>query len=379
MLRFWFDRRVRSAVWQVAILAAFLAAIAWLTANTFDNLAHRGIQTGFGFLTRPARFPISEGFLAYEPTQTYLRAFAVGLLNTIYVSVLAIGAAMVIGFVIGLARRSPNPLVRGVAASFVEAMRNTPLVVQLLFWYAVLTIGLPSPRAALEPAPGLFLSLRGLFFPWPVLSGWAIPAWIGLAAVALSVGTAWFGRTAGRVPILPPRVIVIGGLGLAAASGWAVGANLSFDRPALQGFNFTGGATLTPEFMALMLGLVLYTSAFIGEIVRSGIDAVPKGQWEAARSLGLREPRILWLVILPQAVRLMVPPMTSQFLNVVKNTTLALAVGYPDFASVMATTINQTGQAIEGVLILMAVYLVISLSVSALMNEYNKRIMLVTR
>ena len=253
MFRFWFDRRVRSAVWQAAILAAFLAAIAWLTANTLDNLARRGIQTGFGFLTRPARFPISEGFLAYEPTQTYLRAFAVGLLNTIYVSVLAIAAAMVIGFVIGLARRSLNPLVRGVAASFVEAMRNTPLVVQLLFWYAVLTIGLPSPRAALEPAPGLFLSLRGLFFPWPILSGWAIPAWIALAAVALSVGAAWFGRTAGRVPIPPPRVIALGGLGLAAASGWVVGASVSFDRPALQGFNFSGGATLTPEFMALML------------------------------------------------------------------------------------------------------------------------------
>ena len=378
MLRFWYDVRIRSAVWQAIILATFLGTIAWLTANTLDNLARRGIQTGFAFLERPARFPISEGFLAYEPTQSYLRAFAVGLLNTLYIATLTIVVATATGFVVGMGRRSLNPLVRAFAASFVEAMRNTPLVVQLLFWYALLTIGLPSPRAALEPVPDVFLSLRGLVFPWPRLEGAAAAGWVALAATVLALAALFVRR--GRAVRLPsPAIILPAGLGLAAIVGWLGGTRIDVDYPALQGFNFGGGATLTPEFMALVVGLILYTAAFIAEIVRSGIDAVPKGQWEAARALGLRETRILWLVIMPQAVRLMVPPMTSQFLNVVKNTTLALAVGYPDFASVMATTINQTGQAIEGVLILMGVYLMISLTLSAFMNWYNARMAMVTR
>lgn len=380
MLRLWFDSRFRAFFWQGVILAAFVSVVSWLTANTLDNLARRGIQTGFGFLQRPARFPISEGFIAYEPTQSYLRAFSVGLVNTLYIAVIAIVLATALGFAIGFGRRSLNPLVRGFAACFVETMRNTPLVVQLLFWYAVLTLGLPSPRAALEPVPGVFLSLRGLLFPWPQLENAAPSLWILLAtALAMAAAAALRPRLRSGVHLPSPVTIGAGGLLLAAVAAWATGLGASLDRPALSGFNFQGGASLTPEFMALMLGLVLYTAAFIAEIVRGGIEAVPKGQWEAGRALGLGEGLILRLLILPQAVRIMVPPMTSQFLNLVKNTTLALAVGYPDFASVMATTINQTGQAIEGVMILMSVYLSISLSVSAFMNWYNRRAALVTR
>ncbi|QRM35285.1 amino acid ABC transporter permease [Microvirga sp. VF16] len=383
MSRLWFDARFRSYLWQSLILLAFLATVAWLTANTLDNLVRRGIQTGFGFLSRPARFPIAEGFLAYDPTNPYLKAFAVGLLNTLYISMIVIVVATAFGFCIGLGRRSLNPLVRGLASCFVETMRNTPLVVQLLFWYALLTIGLPAPRAALEPMPGLFLSLRGLFFPWPIVEGGnGLFGSVLLLGSAMALGAlAWqsrLGRPTRRIPALCAGLLGLVVL-LFGLTVWASDIRLSLDRPVLRGFNFTGGATLTPEFMALVVGLVLYTAAFVAEIVRGGIDAVPKGQWESGRALGLREARILWLVVVPQALRIIVPPMTSQFLNVVKNTTLALAVGYPDFASVMATTINQTGQAIEGVLILMSVYLAISLSVSAFMNWYNRRMMLVTR
>ncbi|WP_332693113.1 amino acid ABC transporter permease [Bosea sp. (in: a-proteobacteria)] len=380
MLRLWFDSRFRAFFWQGLILAAFVSVISWLTTNMLDNLARRGLQTGFGFLQRPARFPISESFIAYEPTQSYLRAFSVGLINTLYIAVIAILLATALGFAIGFARRSLNPLMRGFAACFVETMRNTPLVVQLLFWYAVLTLGLPAPRAALEPLPGMFLSLRGLLFPWPLVEGAAPALWVGLATV-VAMAAAAVGRTRlrnGRLLPSPSRIGAAGML-LVAVTAWATGLDIALDRPVLGGFNFQGGATLTPEFIALLLGLVLYTAAFIAEIVRGGIEAVPKGQWEAGRALGLREGSILRLVILPQAVRIMVPPMTSQFLNLVKNTTLALAVGYPDFASVMATTINQTGQAIEGVMILMSVYLSVSLSVSAFMNWYNRRVALVTR
>jgi len=379
MLRLWFDSRFRALFWQGLILAGFVAIVTWLTANTLDNLSRRGIRTGFGFLQSPARFPISESFIAYETTQTYLRAFAVGLINTLYIAVIAILLATALGFLIGFARRSRNPLVRGFSAGFVEVMRNTPLVVQLLFWYAVLTIGLPAPRAALEPLPGMFLSLRGLLLPWPRFEGTSPVLWTAFSAAFAMLGLTLALRRRPGGFVLSPATAATAGLLVVVATGWATNLKVTLDRPALSGFNFEGGATLTPEFMALMIGLVLYTAAFIAEIVRGGIEAVPRGQWEAGRALGLREGRILRLVILPQAVRIMVPPLTSQFLNLVKNTTLALAVGYPDFASVMATTINQTGQAIEGVMILMSIYLAISLSVSAFMNWYNRRVTLVTR
>jgi general L-amino acid transport system permease protein len=315
----WFDARVRSWALQAALALAVLGTLAWLVANARANLAHRGIATGFDFLDEVARFPISESLLSYETTDTFARAFWVGLTNTLVVSAVVIVAATLLGFLLALLRRSRHPLLAGAGTTYVEVMRNSPLVVQLLFWYGLVTISLPSTSEALQLLPGVYLSNRGLVLP------------------AFSEG----------------------------ALQW----------PQLEGLNFSGGIVLTPELTALLIGLVVYSAAFCGEIIRGSIAAVPKGQWEAAQALGLRPWHALRLVVLPQALRIIVPPMTSQYLSIAKNTTLALAVGYPDLSSVIATMINQTGQAVEGVLLLMATFLAISLSVSLFMNWYNRRLM----
>lgn len=382
MSRVWYDVRVRAWLIQIAILAGFIGTISWLSMNTAENLARRGIKTGFDFLSGAARFPIAESLIPYDPTYSYLRAFSVGLTNTLYVSVLAIVMATIAGAVIGVGRRSANPVVAGSAGVYVEVFRNTPLVVQLLFWYGLFTQAMPASRAAFAPVPGVFLSLRGIFFPWPVWNSTvATLLAIAMASITAGIATSLLSRRDDRLskrrPLILASILLLSAVGFVIAIG--AGRGFEFDRPVLAGFNFEGGATLTPEFTALMVGLVLYTAAFVAEIVRGAIEAVPKGQWEAGRAVGLRERRILRLIVLPQALRIMVPPMTSQYLNVVKNTTLALAVGYPDFAAVVATTINQTNQAIEGVAILMAVYLSISLSISLFMNWYNARVALVQR
>lgn len=314
-------------VWlQVAMIALLLAAAAGLAFNVLANLEARGIASGFGFLSREAGFAIAEGPIDYSPTDTYLRAFAVGLLNTLKVSVLGIVLATALGVVLGVARLSGNWLIAKLAALYVEALRNVPLLLQLFFWYGLI-LALPEPGQALNPWPGVFLTNRGLWLP------------------ALAVSPA--------------------------------GGGLGIDWPQLQGFNFSGGAELSPELAALLIGLATYTAAFIGEIVRAGILAVPKGQIEAAKALGLPSGQILRRVILPQALRLIVPPLTSQYLNLVKNSSLAVAIGYPDLVSIANTSINQTGQAIEGVAIIMAVYLSLSLALSALLNWYNRRYALV--
>ncbi|MBV8031010.1 MAG: ABC transporter permease subunit [Betaproteobacteria bacterium] len=301
---------------QAAAIALALGFAWYLVANTVDNLAARNIASGFGFLGREAGFEIGEtGGLAYGAADTYLRALAVGLGNTFRVAVLGIVGATVLGFLVGLGRLSENPLVRGATAAYVEFLRNTPLLVQLFFWYALITEAFPSPREALSPLPGVFLSNRGIFFPLP--------------------------------------------------GSW----------PVLEGFNFSGGGHLSPEFAALLAGLVLYTATYIAEIVRAGILSVPKGQLEAARALGLERRPTLRHVVLPHALRVIVPPLSSQYLNLVKNSSLAVAIGYPDFVSVANTAINQTGQAIEGVALIMAVYLTISLALSALMNWCNARLL----
>lgn len=380
MTRLWYDVRVRAWLAQFVILAIFATTVVWLAGNTIDNLARRGIRTGFDFLSDPARFPIAETLIAYDPTNTYLRAFTVGLINTIFISAMAIIVATCLGALIGVARRSVNPVASGAAGVYVELFRNTPLVVQLLFWYGVLTLAMPAARAAFQPVPGVFLSLRGVFFPWPVWSGTlSLALTIVLAGVAAAavVRLTLPGEGGERSPWLSAKTILA--VTAAVVAFVVAGGGIEFERPALAGFNFEGGATLTPEFTALMVGLVLYTAAFVAEIVRGAIDAVPKGQWEAGRAVGLRERQILKLIILPQALRILIPPMTSQYLNVVKNTTLALAVGYPDFAAVVATTINQTSQAIEGVAILLGVYLTISITISLFMNWYNAHVALVQR
>jgi general L-amino acid transport system permease protein len=284
------------------------------------NLEERRIASGFGFLGREAGFEIGESaFLRYGAADSYLRALVVGLTNTLAVALIGIVLATGLGTVIGLSRLSKNLLLRGLSGAYIEFVRNVPLLVQLFFWYAVITEGMPGPREALSPLPGVFLSNRGIFFP-------------------------------------------------------------SFTSvPEIQGFNFVGGMTLTPEFAALLAGLVTYTAAFIAETVRAGVLAVDRGQTEAAHALGLTRWQTMRRIVLPQALRVIVPPMTSQYLNITKNSSLAVAIGYPEIVSIAGTTLNQTGQAIEGVAIIMAVYLTISLSISLFMNWYNRQIALKER
>jgi general L-amino acid transport system permease protein len=379
----WFDRRVRSWGLQLLLLAAVIAGFGWLAWNAQANLARRGITSGFGFLDQAARFPISESLLAYDTSDTFGHAFLVGIVNTLFVSVLVILFSTVLGVLLALARRSRHPLVSGAAAVYLEVIRNTPLVVQLLFWYAMLTVALPPARQALSPLPGVFLSVRGLYFPKLVLSGNAAWFWVALAASLVLVVAAVMLRPmlklrrGMRFPLV--RAALVAALAAIALAAWIGDVGIALDVPRLRGLNFTGGTTYTPEFTALLVGLVFYSTAFSGEIIRGGIDAVPSGQWEAGEALGIRRRHLLRLVVFPQALRIILPPMTSQYLSIIKNSTLALAVGYPDLSFVVATTINQTGQAIEGILILMGVFLTISLTVSLLMNAYNRRLALVQR
>jgi general L-amino acid transport system permease protein len=310
-------RKAKGIAYQAAALAAVLGVAWFLISTTVANLEERRIASGFGFLQREAGFEIGESFfLRYGAADSYLRALIVGLVNTLAVSAIGIVIATALGTLIGLLRLTRNFLLRTLAALYVEFVRNVPLLVQLFFWYALITEVLPHPRDALQPLPGVFLSNRGMFFP-------------------------------------------------------------SFDGvPSLQGFNFAGGIGVSPEFATLLIGLGTYTAAFIAEIVRAGILAVSRGQVEAAHAIGLTSGQTTRLVVMPQALRVIVPPLTSSYLNLVKNSSLAVAIGYPDLVSIANTTMNQTGQAIEGIVTIMAVYLTISLSISALMNWYNARIAL---
>lgn len=363
------DPRFRAGLFQAAALAAVVGAVWWLVSNTLANLEQRDIATGFGFLARPANFAIGESLIPYSPADSYLWAFLVGLLNTFKVGIAGIILASLLGLVVGVARLSTNRLAAGLATAYVEAVRNVPLLLHLFLWYALITDGLPGPRAALQPLPGVFLCNRGLMVPIPA----ADPAWFA-AALAFAAGLAAalaLGRSRPRLWVLVPALPVAAWLGF--------GAPLAVDAPHLLGFNFRGGAVLSPELLALLAGLTLYTASFIAEIVRGGILAVPKGQTEAALALGLSRGTALRLVLLPQALRVIVPPLTSQYLNLLKNSSLAVAIGYPDVVSVLDTAINQTGQAIEGVALIMAVFLTISLGISALMNWYNRRVALVER
>lgn len=376
----WNDRRVRAVLYQVLVLGGVLLLVAFLVSNTLNNLEQRNIATGFDFLDREAGFDISERLIDYTPADTYFRALVVGLLNTLLVSVLGVVLATLLGTVVGIARLSRNWLVARLASVFVETLRNIPVLLQLFFWYSLITEALPSPRQALNPLPGLFLSNRGIRFPVPS----ADPAWTYMA-VALVVGIvgAWmFGRWAHAYQnrtghILPTWWVGTGliiGLPLIAYLG--AGAPTALNMPELRGFNFSGGTSITPEFAALLVGLTVYTASYIAEIVRGGILAVSHGQTEAGLALGLRRGTVLRQIVLPQALRVIIPPLTSQYLNLTKNSSLAVAIGFPDLVSAANTSINQTGQAVEGIAIIMAVYLTVSLSISAVMNWYNRRIAL---
>ncbi len=380
---FWLDPRIRAVLFQALVLGA-VALLAWyLITNTVANLHRQKIATGFGFLEKEAAFEIGESLIPYSAANTYARALLVGALNTMKVAAIGIALTVILGTFIGIARLSSNWLVARLAAVYIEVMQDIPVLLQLFFWYALFYEMLPGPRQALNPLTGIYVCNRGLIVPsldphpaWR----WMILATVGaiLAAWLLRV---WARRRQDRTgrpfPVFRVSLALI--LGTPFLTWWAFGSPRAVTLPELQGFNFVGGKTLSPEFSALLLGLVLYTAAFVAEIVRAGIQAVGKGQREAAMSLGLRPAQVLRLVILPQALRVIIPPLTSQMLNLTKNSSLAVAIGYPDFVSVANTTINQTGQSIEGVALIMAVYLFFSLSTSAFMNWYNKKAKLVER
>lgn len=378
------NERLAGLLWQIVVVGIAIAVVAWLWSNAVHNLSVRRISTGFAFLGREAGMPIADAWLAYSPQNTYLRAFIVGLVNTLRVAVAVIGIALatVLGTMIGIARLSSNWLLSRLAAVYVEVLRDLPLLLQLLFWY-VLMQGLPAARGAWMPIDGVYLSNRGLVLPSiPIAEGnlWVI----GMGALGLVASYALHRRLVarqlldGRPRRLWPYALALV-VGLPALLSWGLGASWTIAMPELRGFNFVGGWTLAPEYFALLVALVTYTSAFIAEIVRSGIQAVHRGQWDAAMALGLRRSFVLRHIVMPQALRVIIPPMTSQYLNLTKNSSLAVAVGYQDIVSIANTTLNQTGQAIEAIALIMLVFLTISLGISLFMNWYNARIALVER
>jgi general L-amino acid transport system permease protein len=374
---FWNDPVKRGLALQAGLLV-FVVAVIWAAFNNMSaNMLARGLAFGWDYLARPANFAIGEGLIAFSPTDSYGRAIVVGLLNTLRIAVVGIVLATLLGVVLGVMRLSSNPLLARIVAGYVEVVRNTPLLLQLFLWYAIIN-ALPGPRQALPVGPGMFLSNRGMKMPWVEWSPALWPAiWAFVAGLVASfvVAKALKRRreaTGDAPPVLPIAAGLIIGLPFLALAAQGFPATLSV--PVLQGFNFSGGVELSPEFVALLLGLVLYTAAFIAEIVRGGIVSVSKGQWEAANALGLPAPRIMRLVILPQALRVIIPPLTSQYLNLTKNSSLAVAIGYPDLVHVSNTTMNQTGRAVEVILVFAVVYLTISLVTSAFMNWYNGRV-----
>ncbi|MEI6836808.1 MAG: amino acid ABC transporter permease [Alcaligenaceae bacterium] len=378
----WNDPAVRAIVYQILAVAIVVGAGWYLVHNTLHNLSVRNITTGFGFLAREAGFAIGEGSISYTPADTYQRAITVGVLNTLRVALVAIILATLLGTVMGIARLSKNWLIRKVSSVYVEILRNIPLLLQLFFWYAIIIETMPGPRRAYTPLPGVFVSNRGI--QMPTVHGEGI-AWLLVGVLLALVFSVILSRWARERQAQTGQIFALGRVVVGLlfvvplVLWWFSGTSLSLDVPALKGFNFVGGMTLTPEFAALTFGLVIYTSAFIAEVVRSGIQSVSRGQWEAAGALGIKNRLVLRLVVLPQALRVIIPPMTSQYLNITKNSSLAVAIGYPDLVSVINTTLNQTGQAIEGILMIMAAYLTVSLFISVFMNWYNKRIALVER
>ncbi|MSO76302.1 MAG: ABC transporter permease subunit [Alphaproteobacteria bacterium] len=380
--RVWNNRLVRTTLYQAVLFGGVIWMFAYFTGNAVENMARLGITSGYGFLDRPANLPIGEGIIAYTPADSYGRAILVGLLNTFKVTIIGCVLVTILGVTLGIMRLSPNPLLSGLVQTYIEVIRNTPLLLQLFFWYVIVR-QLPAPRQAFNPLDGVFISNRGVQIPWLEADAglWWIASALGLAILGSlayrRMAMARQARTGEFTPVLPLALVLL--LVLPALAAWLFSVPIIPTIPELKGFNFVGGTSLTPEFTALLTGLTMYTIAFVAEIVRSGVQSVAHGQWEAARSLGLRDRRILRLIILPQALRVIVPPMTSTYLNYAKNSSLAVAIGYPDLVSVVNTTMNQTGQSVETIAILMAVYLSISLSISAFMNWYNRRIALTER
>lgn len=375
----WRNVRVLSVVAQVLVVLAVGIGAAYLVNNLTTAMGQRGLSFGYDFLERTAGFEIGESPVPYSAADTYGDAFVVGLLNTLFVSLVGIVLATVLGVIIGVARLSPNWLVSRVAGGYVEVIRNTPLLVQLFLIYFAVLLQLPPVRDTIALPGSVFLNQRGLFVPGPQL-GPAFGTWLAILGAGLVVAVAArvvaarreaAGRPAYRLGLVGFLVFI----GLAVA-GWILmgDAPMTFDLPVRGRFNFSGGLALSTSFTALLAGLVIYTAAFIAEVVRGGIQAVRRGQLEAARALGLSEGDTLRLVVFPQALRVIVPPLTSQYLNLAKNSSLAIAVGYPDLFKVGTTMANQTGQPVPVIALVMGTYLAISLATSLLMNLYNRRV-----
>ena len=376
----WNDPVIRGWVFQIVVVG-LVGLLAWyLVSNTINNLERQKIASGFHYLEREAGFEIGDTMIEYSPASTYARAIFVGLLNTLKVSILGVIMATILGTLLGIGRLSSNWLLGKICEWYVEAFRNVPLLLWLFLFYKLISEAFPGPRQAISVLSSVFLSNRGVYFPVPLAD--PIYKWVGVAFLIGIVGAFFLHRWAKKRQDATgqPFPSILAGfclaLGLPILVWLAGGAPHHMSWPELKGFNFDGGTVIQPEFVALLLGLVLYTSAFVAEIVRSGILALHKGQSEAAMALGLTRGQAMRLVLLPQALRVIVPPMTSQYLNITKNSSLAIAIGYPDLVASINVTINQTGQAIENVLIIMAAYLSVSLSISAFMNWYNKRIAL---
>ncbi|HKX07169.1 MAG TPA: ABC transporter permease subunit [Stellaceae bacterium] len=377
--RNWTRRRLAAGAVQAAVLAA-VALVAWLAAgNLSANLGRLGVNTGFGFLGRPAGFAISQHLVDYSESSTYFQALEVAVLNTLLLAVVSIVLATPLGFALGLARRSSNGLLSALAGGYVELLRNLPLLLQLFFWYFAVLRALPAPRVSLSLPGAIFLNVRGLILPRPME---APGLGAVLAALVLGIGLAVAAiarirrrrAQSGDAPM--PRLVV---LALIVAppilAAIVVGPPIHWELPELHGFNFTGGLVVQPEFVAMAVALSLYSAAYIAEIVRAGIDAVSRGQVEAARALGLRPRTINAKIVVPQALRVIVPPLGNEYLRLFRNTTLAAAIGYPDLTLIFAgTAVNQTAQPVEVMVIVCACYLAINLAVSAAINEYNRRL-----
>ena len=375
----WHQSEYRAFFYQLVLLLVLFFIGWYLLSNTIENLKRQNIATGFDFLWSESAFEIGEALIPFAPSDSYARALLVGALNTLKTAVIGITLTILLGTLMGIARLAKNGLIAGLAALYIELFRNIPVLLQLFFWYALFH-QLPGPRQAFKPFSGVFLCNRGFLFPSPHINS---PESLVLLYVPLALLFWWwlcrknrmYREYHGKNRIHPSAISLVPVL-IVIGVNTIAGANWQIDVPALQGFNVRGGSVITPEFGALLIGLVIYTGTFVAEIVRSGILSVNKGQVEAAKSVGLTNSKILFLIVLPQALRVIVPPLTSQMLNLTKNSSLAVAVGYPDLFSVANTTLNQTGQAIEAISIVMLIYLLFSLLTSLFMSWFNKQAIL---
>ncbi|MBL9095472.1 MAG: amino acid ABC transporter permease [Alphaproteobacteria bacterium] len=383
-IAWWRRRRTRDLLFQAALIAGVLLLFGIMANNAIQTVERQHIATGFGFLDHTAGFDVVQTLVRYDETSTYGRVLLVGILNTLLVAAIGIVLATLLGFLVGIGQLSSNWLVARLARSFVEIVRNLPLLLQIFFWYFAVLRALPGPRESWGVADAVFLNNRGLYLPAPVAEsgfGFVMLAFAAgaIASIFMFLRAKAVRERTGRVsPVAPgtTALLVVPALLASAAAGFP----MSFSVPALSGFNFQGGIVVLPEMMALVVALATYTASYIAEIVRAGIEGVARGQTEAAQALGLNRGQMLRLVIVPQAMRQIIPPLTSQYLNLTKNSSLAVAIAYPDLVSVFAgTTLSQTGQAIEIIAITMAVYLTLSLLTSAFMNWYNARVALTER